>query len=85
MEFRSDEKWFGSDLRSARRGVAGGPSEMTTEHVRPLLDEHRGTHLLFRLGENLAKAQVPRVAANIIGPKMITVLTRCSSIVFEFI
>ena len=35
---------------------------MTTEHLRPLLDDVRATHLFFRLGENLAGAQVPEVA-----------------------
>ena len=33
-----DEKLFGRNLRSSRRGVAGGPSGMTCEHLRPLLD-----------------------------------------------
>ena len=36
-----DEKVFCRNLRSARGGVAGGPSGMTCEHLRPLLDEVR--------------------------------------------
>ena len=35
---------------------------MMTEHVRPLLDDAHSTHLFFRMGENLARAQVPEVA-----------------------
>ena len=65
-EFQLDEKLFGRNLRSSRRGVVGGPSAMTSERLRPLLDEQRGTHLLFRLGENLAKAQVSPVAAHLL-------------------
>ena len=33
--FDLDEKMFGRNLRSSRRGVAGGPSDMTCEHLRP--------------------------------------------------
>ena len=54
-----DEKIFGRNLRSARRGVTGGPSGMTCEHLRPLLNKVRSMHLLYRLGENLARAHVP--------------------------
>ena len=36
---------------------------MTTEHLRPLLDDAHSTHLFFRMGfENLARAQVSEVA-----------------------
>ena len=38
-EFELDEPTFNKNLRSSRRGAAGGPSGMTTEHLRPLLDE----------------------------------------------
>ena len=38
------------------------PSGMTCEHLRPLLDEGTAVHLLFKLGENLARAHVPQVA-----------------------
>ena len=34
IEFQLDEKMFGKNLRSAKRGVAGGPSGMMTKHVR---------------------------------------------------
>ena len=44
--FQLDEDKFCRNLRSARRGAAGGPSGMTTEHLRPLLDDVRGMRLL---------------------------------------
>ena len=76
MEFQLDEKLFGRNLRSSRRGVVGGPSGMTSERLRPLLDEQRGTHVLFRLGENLAKAQVSPVAAHLLTAGRMTALAK---------
>ena len=40
--FDLDEQLFARNLRSSRRGAAGGPSGMTTEHLRLLLDDVRG-------------------------------------------
>ena len=34
-----DQDLFFKSLKSARKGAAGGPSGMTVEHLRPLLDE----------------------------------------------
>ena len=34
----------------ARRGAATGPSGMTKEHLRPLLDDVHATHLFFQVG-----------------------------------
>ena len=39
--FNLSEKKFCQNVRSARRGVAGGPSGMTADHVRPLLESTR--------------------------------------------
>ena len=40
---------FATNLRSARRGAAGGPSSMTVEHLRILLDCERASHALYEL------------------------------------
>ena len=32
---------------------------MTTEHLRPLLDDMTSLHLFFRVSERLARAQIP--------------------------
>ena len=45
MKFHLDESMFGKNLRSTRKGVAGGVSGVTTEYLRPLLDDHRAMHL----------------------------------------
>ena len=57
---------FGRNLRSSKRGAAGGPSGMTTEHLRPLLSDGRGMRLLFHLGENLARGHVPEMAVSMV-------------------
>ena len=43
-EHELDEQKFAANLRSSRRGTAGGPSGMTNEHLRPLLDNSRVMH-----------------------------------------
>ena len=40
--FQLDEDRFLKNLRSSRRGAAAGPSGMTNEHLRPLLNDVRG-------------------------------------------
>ena len=57
--FNLDEQTFSKNVRSARRGAAGGPSGMTTDHLRPLLDNTKDTHLLFTVAELLARGRVP--------------------------
>ena len=57
--FELDEQKFSRNLRSARRGVAAGPSGMTTEHLRPLLDDNRALHSFYRMCDMLARAAVP--------------------------
>ena len=47
------------NLRTSRRGAAAGPSGMTSDHLRPLLDHVRDSHLLFLLADQLAKEQTP--------------------------
>ena len=37
--------------RTSRRGAAGGPSGMNADHLRPVLDSHVHSDLLFKLGE----------------------------------
>ena len=53
LVFDLDEGIFNHTVRSARRGAAGGPSGMTTDHLRPLLEHTRDLHSLFRAGEFL--------------------------------
>ena len=58
-EFNLDGALFLRNLRSARRGAAGGPSGKTVEHLQPLLDHNKDAKLLCQVEELLSRAQVP--------------------------
>ena len=58
--FELDEVMFVKNLRSFKRGAAGGPSSMTMEHLRPLLESPRDTHLLYGACQLLAVANIPQ-------------------------
>ena len=63
MPFQLDEFKFASNLRSARRGAAPGPSGMSAEHMRLVLDNVRDTNFLFLMAEQLARGRVqPSIA-----------------------
>ena len=50
LEFELDRDRFLKNLRCARRGAAAGPSGMTSEHLRPILDSVRDSELLCEFG-----------------------------------
>ena len=52
------EDTFATNLRSARRGAAGGPSGMMAKHLRILLDCERASHAFY-------EADVPRSSGRI--------------------
>ena len=60
-----DEGLFSKNLRSARRGAAAGPPGMTTDHLRPLLDNVRDLHLLFSVREQWATGMAPQEVVEI--------------------
>ena len=57
--FRLDRDMFLRNLRCARRGAAAGPSGMTAEHLRPLLDSSREPDLLWELGQVFRESRHP--------------------------
>ena len=57
--FYLDEVLLGKNVRSGRRGAAGGPSGMTHDHLRPLLESPKDLHLLFTVCDLFAKGQMP--------------------------
>ena len=59
VPFALDEKIFLKNVRIAKRGAAAGPSGMTTEHLRVLLESRRCQSLFVKLAEKLAQADVP--------------------------
>ena len=54
-----DQDMFAKNLRVARRGAAGGPSGMMTDHLRPLLESVEDTTRFWRFSQDLARAEVP--------------------------
>ena len=75
-DFELDETRLAKNLRSAKRGVAGGPSSMTTEYFRPLLDSPRDTHLLFDVCQSLATAKVPQEVKDAVRLGRMTALSK---------
>ena len=74
--FSLDADKFAANLRSSRKETAGGPSGMTNEHLRPLLDNPRDMHLFCRVAELLARGDVPEGVALILGRERITALQK---------
>ena len=60
MPFELDETMFLKNVRSAKRGIAGGPSGMTVEHLRPLLESSRDHRLFCTLAESMARGMLPQ-------------------------
>ena len=54
----SSEALF-KNIRKARRGAAGGPSGMTVEHLRPLLECDRALDSLHKFARIVARGEVP--------------------------
>ena len=74
--FELDEVLFSRNLRSAKKGAAGGPSGMTWEHLRPLLDSPRDSRVLFRVAELLARGELPPSIVDVIRVGRLTALRK---------
>ena len=59
-QFSLDFDVFTRNIRSARRGAAGGPSGMTAEHLRFILESPSETAAFFRAAQDLARAEIPQ-------------------------
>ena len=57
LELDKDE--FLHNLRTARRGAAGGPSGMRNEHLRPFLDNAEDCTKFFEISQAFAQAKLP--------------------------
>ena len=58
-EFSLAQDLFLANVRSARRGAALGPSGMTADHVRPLLEAHGDAAALSHAASLLARNEMP--------------------------
>ena len=79
VEFQLDSDRFKRNVRSAKKGAAGGPSGMTMDHLRVLLDSPRDTQSLFVVSELLARGAVPNSIRDIFGIGRLTALQKPSS------
>ena len=75
-DFGLDQDKIAGNLRSSRKRAGPGLSGMTSEHLRPLLSKPDDVHLLFRMGEQLARAQVPNVLIDAIRMGRMTALSK---------
>ena len=76
--FMLDSNMFLKNLRSARRGASGGLSGMTTEHLRPILDNSRDSELLFLLSQEFAHSRAPWEVVRVVGTGRLTALQKPS-------
>ena len=73
--FTLEEDVLFKNLRSAKRGTAGGPG-MTVEHLRPLLDNVRDLRLFHSLAEGLAQGAVPETIVDALRLGRLTALRK---------
>ena len=59
-QFLLDKTLFLKNVKRARRGAAAGPSGVTAEHVKPVLNDSRDSEKLFAVALLLARAIVPQ-------------------------
>ena len=71
-----DRDMFAKNLRVSRRGAAGGPSGMTTDHLRPLLESVEDTTRFWRFSQDLARAEVPKEIVDVIRLGRLTALQK---------
>ena len=57
--FALDGDKFIKNLRGARKGAAGGPSGMTSDHLRVILDDEHTTDLLLKFAQYFTSAKIP--------------------------
>ena len=72
--FDLDFDRFVSNIRSAKRGAAPGPSGLTTEHLHPILENDSSLTALFRVGVLFSRGHVPPGALEVL--RRITALAK---------
>ena len=65
-----------TNLRKARKGAAPGPSGLTADTLRILLDDDTATSNLIRVARKLAQAGIPAAVAQAIGLGRMVALTK---------
>ena len=76
LELDKDE--FLHNLRTARRGAAGGPSGMRNEHLRPLLDNAEDCTKFFEISQAFAQAKLPEEMVSVLRMGQMTALQKAN-------
>ena len=76
--FELDQALLLKNFKSARRGAAAGPSGMTTEHLRPLLDSEEDCEKFWFFCQAFAQARVPDEVLSAVRMGRITALQKPS-------
>ena len=74
--FELDSIEFLTCLRRTRRGVAAGPSGMTSDHLFPVLENEGDSELLCRVASLLSVGQVPEAVLEAIRLGRVTALSK---------
>ena len=64
--FLLDHQEFLKNLKTSRRGAAPGPSGMTAEHVKPLLENDNDAGSLCQVAELLCRGHIPSEVLSVI-------------------
>ena len=59
VEIDLEQDRFSANLRSARRGAARGPSGMTADHIKVVLESERDCISLWRMCQEFARGHIP--------------------------
>ena len=71
-----DSDILARNIRSARRGAAGGPSGMTMDHIRPLLESEADTAGFSRMCLDFARAEIPSDVLTLLKMGTVTALRK---------
>ena len=74
--FLLDHQEFLKNLKTSRRGAAPGPSGMTAEHVKPLLENDNDAESLCQVAELLCRGHIPSEVLSVIRMGRLTALQK---------
>ena len=83
LELDKDE--FLHNLRTARRGAAGGPSGMRNEQLRPLLDNAEDCTKFFEISQAFAQAKLPEEIVSALRMGQMTALQKANGWIRGFV
>ena len=78
VPFALDSDKFLKNVRSAKRGAAAGPSGITVEHFRPLLDFVTDQQWLCKLAEQVAQGRITPTVIEPIRMERMTALRKAN-------